>query len=82
MKKLKIILRIPAMNDLEEIWLYTYEAWSLEQADRYHRFFFNEIEFLSTRPEHGKKSESPPKRLALFSSESTPNFLQMLRLRN
>jgi toxin ParE1/3/4 len=54
MTKLKIILREQAMNDLEEIWLYTYEAWSLEQADRYHKLIFNEIEFLSTRPEHGK----------------------------
>lgn len=25
-----------AEADLEEIWLYTYRNWSLEQADRYH----------------------------------------------
>lgn len=24
-----------ALSDLEEIWLYTFENWSLEQADRY-----------------------------------------------
>ena len=25
-----------AVADLESIWLYTFERWSLEQADRYH----------------------------------------------
>ena len=25
-----------AEADLEEIWLYTFKTWSLEQADRYH----------------------------------------------
>jgi toxin ParE1/3/4 len=24
-----------ALNDLEKLWLYTFETWSLEQADRY-----------------------------------------------
>jgi len=26
-----------AENDLENIWLYTYKKWSLEQADNYHQ---------------------------------------------
>ena len=26
-----------AQNDLEDIWLYTFEHWSLEQADRYQK---------------------------------------------
>ncbi len=25
-----------AESDLEEIWLYTFRRWSIEQADRYH----------------------------------------------
>ena len=58
MKKLKIILRQQAINDLEEIWLYTLTKWSIEQADRYHELIFKEINFLSTRPENGKKSKS------------------------
>lgn len=36
-----------AIIDLEKIWLYTYNKWSLEQADRYHNLIINEIEFIS-----------------------------------
>jgi plasmid stabilization system protein ParE len=35
-----------AEEDLEEIWLYTLEKWSKEQADRYLNLIFDEIEFL------------------------------------
>ena len=54
MKKLKIVIHKQAIDDLEEIWLYTLETWSLEQADRYHGLIFKEIEFLASRPDHGK----------------------------
>lgn len=43
-----------ARNDLENIWLYTFETWSLEQADRYFNSIMNEIEFLAVNPEPGK----------------------------
>jgi toxin ParE1/3/4 len=43
-----------ALNDLERIWLYTIENWSVEQADRYFSLIFNEIEFLTKRPDSGK----------------------------
>lgn len=43
-----------ALNDLERIWLYTIENWSVEQADRYFSLIFNEIEFLAKRPDSGK----------------------------
>lgn len=43
-----------ATKDLEKIWLYTYEHWSLEQADRYIHLIFDEIEYLSHNPQHGK----------------------------
>lgn len=43
-----------AINDLERIWLYTIENWSVEQADRYFSLIFNEIEFLAKRPDSGK----------------------------
>ena len=35
-----------AVSDLEEIWLYTLENWSLEQADRYYNLIFDEINFI------------------------------------
>ena len=32
-----------ANQDIEKIWLYTFENWSLEQADRYYNLILDEI---------------------------------------
>lgn len=37
-------ISLEAKNDIEKIWLYTFENWSLEQADRYLNLIFTEIE--------------------------------------
>lgn len=39
--------------DLEAIWLYTAEHWSIDQADRYLGLLFDEIEHLAGSPESG-----------------------------
>lgn len=54
MKKLKIVFHESAIEDLEEIWLYTFQTWSLEQADRYYNLIYKEIEFLAGKPTFGK----------------------------
>lgn len=43
-----------AETDLEKIWLYTFENWSLEQADYYFDLIMDEIEYLSENPKSGK----------------------------
>lgn len=43
-----------AAEDIENIWLYTVETWSLEQADRYLDLIFDEIEYLAANPTAGK----------------------------
>ncbi|MCH5715677.1 type II toxin-antitoxin system RelE/ParE family toxin [Niabella hibiscisoli] len=43
-----------AQSDLENIWLYTYEKWSVEQADRYYNLLVDEIEYLAENPDAGK----------------------------
>lgn len=43
-----------AKNDLENIWLYTFENWSPDQADRYFNLILDEIEYLAKKPEVGK----------------------------
>lgn len=43
-----------AQNDLEKIWLYTFETWSREQADRYYDLMLDEIEFIAENPNFGK----------------------------
>ena len=40
--------------DLENIWLYTFEEWSLEQADYYYDLIMDEIEYISVNPKSGK----------------------------
>jgi len=42
-----------AANDLENIWLYTIENWSVEQADRYLNLILDEIEYLCLKPNSG-----------------------------
>jgi toxin ParE1/3/4 len=46
-----------AVKDLEEIWSYTKQKWSLEQADRYYNLIIDEIEFISSNPLLGRSIE-------------------------
>lgn len=43
--------------DLENIWLYTLENWSIKQADRYYNLIMDEIEYIAQNPESGKYYE-------------------------
>ena len=43
-----------ALNDLEKIWLYTFEVWSKDQADHYFNLLMDEIEYLSENPKSGQ----------------------------
>ena len=43
-----------ASQDIENIWLYTVEKWSIAQADRYFNLIMDEIEYLSKNPKSGK----------------------------
>ena len=43
-----------ASRDIENIWLYTIEKWSIEQANRYFNLIIDEIEYLAEDPKSGK----------------------------
>ncbi|MFB9078099.1 type II toxin-antitoxin system RelE/ParE family toxin [Flavobacterium procerum] len=47
-------ISIEASYDLEKIWLYTFDTWSAEQADRYLKLILDEIEYLCLKPNSGK----------------------------
>jgi toxin ParE1/3/4 len=47
-------ISVEAKNDLESIWLYTFENWSLQQADRYIKLIFDEIDYLALNPDSGR----------------------------
>lgn len=46
-----------AVADLENIWLYTFERWSLEQADRYHHDMIDAIEALTSGLKVGRSAD-------------------------
>lgn len=43
-----------AFEDIENIWLYTAEVWSVEQADRYYNLIFDEIDYITKNPLLGR----------------------------
>ncbi len=57
MKTLPFVISKKAVSDLEEIWLYTFEKWSKEQADRYYNLIFNEINYICKNVSAGKPME-------------------------
>ena len=43
----KYIISEKALEDINAIWVYTAQNWSVEQANRYYNLIFDEIEFIS-----------------------------------
>ena len=57
MRPLPFIITKKAVSDIEEIWLFTVEKWSVEQADRYYNLIFDEINFICKNSDAGKSME-------------------------
>lgn len=57
MKPLPFVISKKAVADLEEIWLYTVEKWSADQADRYYNLIFDEINYICRNSNSGKSME-------------------------
>jgi toxin ParE1/3/4 len=86
MKKYRISEK--AVSDLEKIWLYTFNKWSREQADKYYNIIINEIEFIVNnydfcrnmdyvRPEYRM---SKVKSHLIFFKKSTDNIIEIIRI--
>lgn len=43
-----------AIEDLNDIWVYTFRKWSKKQADRYYYTIIGEIEFIADNFMNGK----------------------------
>lgn len=52
------ILSKEAKKDLEKIWLYTFENWSIDQADRYLNLLLDEMDYLCLKPNSGVTFEN------------------------
>jgi toxin ParE1/3/4 len=46
-----------ALDDLEEIWLYSVQQWSLTQADKYILALFERFTWLAENPFFGKRRD-------------------------
>lgn len=57
MRALPFVISKKAVSDLKEIWLYTIEKWSIEQADRYYNLIFDEINYICKNVTAGKSME-------------------------
>jgi toxin ParE1/3/4 len=77
-----------ANQDIEKIWLYTFENWSLEQADRYYNLILDEIEFISENFESGRSVDhikqgyraSIVKSHIIFYKKSKRNIVEIIRV--
>lgn len=64
----KVIFRQEAINDLNNIWNYTYEKWSENQADKYYTMLKIACEAIGKNPAIGKKyTQISPNLLGLHS---------------
>lgn len=50
-----------AIDDLNDIWTYTFHKWSKEQADRYYDVIIGEIKFVADNFMIGKSAEQTRK---------------------
>ena len=50
----KYILTNRAVDDLSEIWTYTYDVWSEKQADKYYKMLLEYCQGLADQPGLGK----------------------------
>lgn len=51
---MKYIISNEAENDLENIWLYTFQTWSVNQADGYLNSIVEHIQYIANNPNSGK----------------------------
>ena len=70
---MKYIISKAAEADMENIWLYTRDNWSAEQAERYFTLLIDEIEYISQYPESG--TDYSHVRKGYFSSKVKSHFI-------
>lgn len=77
-----------AIFDLEEIWHYTFNKWSREQADRYHNLIIDEINFIVKNYKLCRKMDyirkgyrvSKAKSHLIFFKKTEDNMIEIIRI--
>lgn len=70
MSKNKYRISKQAIDDLNDIWVYTFQKWSKEQADRYYDLLIDEIEFIADNYLIGKSVEQIRKNYRVTKAKS------------
>lgn len=78
MKKNKYRISKQAIEDMNAIWIYTFNKWSKEQADRYYDLIIQEIEFISDNYMTGKSVEQTRKNYRVTKIKSHLIFYRKL----
>lgn len=79
-----------AVENLENIWIYTFHKWSIEQADRYYNLIINEFEFIAKNFMVGNSMDhikigyraSIVKSHLIFYRKSQNNQVEIIRILN
>ncbi len=82
------IISEKALEDINNIWIYTAENWSVEQADRYYNLIIDEIEYivgnLNMAPDFGKIRKSyrysKVKSHLIFFKKDKTNEIEVVRV--
>ncbi len=74
----KVILRQEAIDDLNDIWDYTFEKWSEKQADKYYATIKIACNGIGENPNIGKEYDGISKNLFGFKSEKHIIFYQII----
>jgi toxin ParE1/3/4 len=78
MKKNKYRISNQVVEDINNIWIYTFNKWSKEQADRYYDLIIKEIEFVSDNFMMGKSVEETRKNYRVTKIKSHLIFYKKL----
>lgn len=72
---LRVEIRPLALSDLEEIWFYTFDNWSMEQADNYQDQLYDAFSRISNNPFLGREfSEFDQYRIYRYNLQSHAIF--------
>lgn len=74
----KVILRQEAINDLNDIWFYTFDEWSEKQADKYYEALEFACKQIGKNPFLGKEYDGISKNLLGWRTGKHIIFYQVI----
>jgi toxin ParE1/3/4 len=75
----KYFLTNKAVEDLSNIWDYTYEVWSESQADKYYKLLIGFCKEISENPKAGKNYDGIEKNIFGFRASQHIIFFRIIK---